>query len=327
MQEELNLLYTIDDDYIPLMSISLASFVYNNKNFKITVYIATEKDENTVNFKKLKDFYKDLNIKYLDTKDYDKYFDSLKLNKWGSSSYYIYWRYVAFDKLECDKVIYLDADILCLRQIEYPNLNGKASGCVIDSVHSIYNKLLKLDKDFCFFNTGTLFVDIKKWKEHRCTSKIIEGMKDNKSFIMADQDYYSYFLQDDIEILNPSYNYFVGYDYYGIDNSYAIYKLEDKKFYSKNELKKAKDNVIFYHCLDGVFGRPWAKGNFSPIKKEYEFYRNMACFNNYCSENKTSNIMKLEHSLEFLPSVLYNKIHSLAIERYIKTEVNKYSKN
>lgn len=321
MPKELNLLYTVDDAYIPLLSVSLASVVYNNKEADITIYIATDKDENTDNFKKLKAFYKDIKIKHLDCKEHDKTFDSLKLNKWGSKSYYIYWRYVALNKLECDKVIYLDADILCLKEIDFPKLNNKSSGCVIDSVHSIYNKLLNLDKDFCFFNTGTLFVDVNKWKKNDCTNKILNAMKSDKPFIMADQDYYSYALENDVEIIDPKYNYFVGYDYYGVDNTYDIYKLDDKKFYTKSELIKAKEDIVFYHCLDGVFKRPWTKGNFSPIKEKYEFYRKLACFNDFSSDGNVSLLMKIEHSLEILPSALYNKLHSLAIKRYIKNSI------
>lgn len=324
MQKELNILYTVDDSFLNELGVSLASLIKNNKDYKLNIYIATDKDENTDNFKRLKNFYNDINIIYLNCREYDETFKKLNLNKWGSNTYYLYWRYIAVNKINVDKLIYLDADILCLNKIEFPNLNNKATGCVVDSVHPFYNKLLNLDKDFCFFNTGTIFFDVKKWKENKCLDKMIALMKEDKPFIMADQDYYSYALQEDIEILDPKYNYFVGYDYYGINNSIKMYELDNKKFYSVDELVKASRDVVFYHCLDGVFGRPWSEGNFSPVKEKYEYYRSISPFPEFKNKFTLSEIMKVEHTLEFLPKPIYNKIHSLAIKTYIKKEIKKY---
>ena len=321
MQKKLKILFTVDDAYIPQIGASLTSFLKQNQEREVIVYIATEKDENTNNFKKLKKYYSSdkVIVKYLDCKKYDQTFEKLNLYKWGSKSYYVYWRLVAPEIIDGDYLLYLDADTICLGEFNEPNLYGKTVGCVIDSVHACYNYLLDFKEDFCFFNTGVMYIDLNKWKVTGATKKIIEKMRSvNIPFAMADQDYFSYAMQNEIQIIDPKYNYFVGYDYYGVDNSFSMYDLSKKKFYSIKEIKAARESVVFYHCLDGVFGRPWEEGNYSPIKKEYEQYRDQSAFPFYRKCKPKNAIYRVESMVEkILPRNMYNKIHNLMIKFYL----------
>lgn len=330
MKNDLNIIYTVDDSYIPQLGASITSVITNNKNRNICFYIATDLNQYTKNFLELKEYYSNNRIKivHIDCKEYDKYFNEARLDKWGSGSYYVYWRINAFDKMKCDFAWYLDADILCLKEISNPRIGNCVVGCVIDSVHSFYNKILKLEKDFCFFNTGTMFVDVKKWKSNNISSRILDVIKKcDKKFIMADQDYISFGISELICPISPKYNYFVGYDFYGINNSFKMYELDKKKFYTETEICESKKDVVFYHCLNGVFGRPWEVGNTSPIKNKYLEYRNQSFSPCFQKERKNFILFRIEKIMSHFPKKIYNKIHSIAIKIYIFLKVITHNPN
>lgn len=317
---KLNILYTCDDAYIPLTSISMASVIYNNPKSYITFYIATEK-ENGDNLNKLKDFYKDnknIEIKYLDCKKYDYLLKEKDFDRWGSNSYYVYWKLFAYDLLDCDYIWYLDSDILCLDEIVNPTCD-KVIGAVIDSAHACFNKLAGIPDNYYFYNTGALYINIQSWKDNNCLNKIVNYINNMKQKpLMCDMDILSSTLQADMEVINPKYNYYVGYDYYGVHNSFEMYSLDKKPFYKEEEIEEIKNNVTFYHCLGGVFGRPWEKNNESPIKDEFYKYRELSVWNNYEKQKNISMLFIVEKKLEFLPNRIYNKIHNFAMMAYLK---------
>ncbi len=319
--EHISVLYTCDNKFLPQTAVSIASVIENNKDSLITFYIATE-TENNEDFLKLKNFYKDNNkicIKYINTKQYDQFLEEHNFNKWGSKSFYAYWRLFAFDLLEEENVWYLDSDILCLNKIEKPNLNNKVLGACLDSAHADFNKIAHIDTNYYFYNTGVLYVDINKWKNNNVTRKILLYLKTTKyKPLMCTQDIISIVLQDEIELLNPKYNYLVGYDYYGVNNSFKMYSLNKKPFYSIEEIINSRKNAIFYHCLGGVFGRPWQEGNNSPIKNEYNKYQNLSCWKEYKTSFNPSTLFKIEKKMEFLPKPIYNLIHNVAQKIYLK---------
>jgi len=324
--ERLNILYTCDDAFMPLTGISIASVIDNNPDKEICFYIATEKDDQTENFKKLVDYYKDKNnilFKHLDCKKYDYLLKEKSLDRWGSNSYYVYWKLFAYDLINEDEIWYLDSDVICLREIDYPEIE-RSIGAVLDCAHAYFNRLAHIDENYYLFNTGSMYVDIQKWKENKCVEKVIEYINNMKyQPLLCDQDILAIALQDEIEVIDPKYDYLVGYDYYGVHNSFKMYLLDKKPFYKEEDIINSKDNIIFYHCLGGVFGRPWERNNESPIKKEFEKYTKLSVWPNYSTERNISTLFKIEHFLEILPKPIYNKIHNLAQKIYLK----KLSKN
>ena len=316
----INILYTCDDAYISLTSISMASVIYNNPKSYITFYIATENKDGE-NLNKLKDFYKDnknIEIRYLDCRKYDYLLKEKGFDRWGSNSYYVYWKLFAYDLLDCDYIWYLDSDVICLKKINNPNIS-KTIGGVIDSAHACFNKLAGIPEEYYFYNTGALYIDVNKWKNNDCINKVISYIENMaQKPLMCDMDILSVSFQNDMEVINPIYNYFAGYDYYGIHNSFKMYSLDKKPFYTEHDFNGARENTIFYHCLGGVFGRPWEKDNESPIQKEFNLFREISAWPAYEKATNNSLLFKIEKFLEILPDSLYNKIHNFAMKSYLK---------
>ena len=325
MKNKINILYTCDNAYLSLTSISIASVIYNNPDSYITFYIATE-NEDSDNYRKLVDFYtknKNIKFKYLDCKKYDSLLEEKKLDKWGSNSYYVYWKLFAYDLIDEDNIWYLDSDAICLNRIENPNID-KSIGCALDSAHACFNRYANIPEDYYLFNTGSLFVNIKEWKKNKCVNKVINYIStmQNKP-LLCDQDILAISLQEDIEVISTKYNYLIGYDYYGVNNIFEMYSLDKKPYYKQEEIIEAKKNIIFYHCLGGVFGRPWEENNNSPIKEEFEKYIAISAWPNYSTKRNQSLLFKVEKTLEFLPKGIYNKIHNFAMRKYVERLASK----
>jgi len=320
MKDKLSFLYTCDDAYLPLTSISMASVIKNNPEREICFYIATE-NENGENLKRLRDFYadnKDISIIYLDARAYDGLLASKGLDKWGSASFYVYWKLFAAELLDEDEVWYLDSDVLCLKEVDYPSID-KPIGAVLDSAHACFNKAAHIDERYYFFNTGSLYIDVRKWKKERCLDKVLDYIRNMEHLpLMCDQDILAISLQEQIEVIDPAYDYLVGYDYYGVHDSFEMYSLHKKPFYREEEVKDAKNRIVFYHCLGGVFGRPWQDGNTSPIREAFESYRKLSAWPDYRTEASSSLLFKIEKALEVLPKPLYNRVHNLAMRFYVK---------
>lgn len=320
MKNKINILYTCDNAYLSLTSISMASVIYNNPELYITFYIATEKEDDD-NFRKLKDFYKDNNkveIKYLNCKKYDYLLEEKGLDKWGSNSYYVYWKLFAYDFINEDNIWYLDSDVICLGKIDSPNIN-KPIGAGLDTAHACFNRVAHIPNDYYFFNTGSLFVDINKWKSSNCIEKVtsyITNMQHKP--LLCDQDILAISLQDEIDVISPRYDYLVNYDYYGINNLFEMYSLDQKPFYKKQEIIDSKNSIVFYHCLGGVFGRPWQENNFSPIKEDFDKYRQLSAWPDYKTNASMSLLFKIEKALEILPSSIYNRVHNFAMRKYVE---------
>ncbi len=318
--KQINILYTCDDAYLPLTGISIASVIENNRDSAITFYIATE-SKDSANLLKLRDFYREnsnISFHFIDCTIHDEILAGKGLDRWGSSSYYVYWKLYAYDLLECEKVWYLDSDVICLGSIDEPKISSTV-GAVLDSAHASFNKAAHIDEDYYFYNTGSLFVDVKKWKEKGCTKKVLDHIGNMKFMpLMCDQDLLASALQDEIEVIDPKYDYLAGYDYYGVHNSFEMYSLNRKPFYEEKQIEDAKGRIVFYHCLGGVFGRPWEEGNESPIRDSFQKYRSKSPWPDYHSARKVSTLFRIEKMLEILPKPVYNRVHNLAMRYYVK---------
>ena len=317
---KINILYTCDNAYLSLTSISMASVIQRNPNSCITFYIATEKEDDD-NFRRLKNFYSNnsnIEIKYVDCKKYDYLLEKNSLDTWGSPSYYVYWKLFAYDFIDEDEIWYLDSDVVCMDEISNPVIN-RSIGAVLDSAHAVFNKAAHIDENYYLFNTGSLYVNIKKWKQNNCVEKVIEYLKNMKyKPILCDQDILAIALQNDIEVIDPKFNYFVGYDYYGVHNSFKMYSLNSKPFYKEEEIENAKDKVMFYHFLGGVFGRPWEEGNEAPRKECFESAKKDSAWPEYAKHRSMSTLFKVEKTMEVLPKPIYNIVHNMAMRLYYK---------
>lgn len=169
---------------------------------------------------------------------------------------------------EVRKVLYLDVDMLVLRDIAElwnTNLNGQVMAAVQDMDNTMASgwvpipnyKELGIPGEAKYFNAGLLLIDPQKWREQDIPRKIIKFLNENvKHAKLIDQYGLNGVLYNQWLELNPLWNTFA---YLKKDNPYIIHFVEIKPIFKSYRGNPAYREE-FYRYL-----KQTAWHNFEPI--------------------------------------------------------------
>ena len=228
--------YGIDDMYARCVATSIASFCINNpqRNFYIHIISLNLSDKSKSMLEILaKQYNVSINL-YEVNEDffYGLYSDS-------QYTLPIYFRiFLPLLVQDADKIIYVDSDIICLKNAEEffnITLEKNIIAAVPDSeiMNNERNKILGL-KNHVYFNSGVLIISIKKWNENNIGERFIDALRSNvKKFQFPDQDALNYLLTKKIMYLDERYNY-----------------RDIEKYNEKN-----KDEIVLLHFA--AYPKPW----------------------------------------------------------------------
>ena len=272
----MNILFTLNNAFVPQAATCMCSIFENNKSMsEINIYliasnISIDNKQKLINFAER--YGRKVHLINLgeisDLIDFD--FDT---NGWSS----IVLARLFLDKLlpdDINRILYLDGDTLVLKDISNfynIDLGDKVLGmCPEPTVDKERRKFLALG-EVPYHNSGVLLIDLKRWRREEIGKKVIDFYKlhDGKLFA-PDQDALNGALNKDIATLSISYNYFNIYDTY----PYRILKQLSfpSDFISKNEFLEIKKSPSIIHYLGEE--RPWRKGNTHRFVKQYLDYQN-----------------------------------------------------
>lgn len=321
----MNFIYVVDDNYIPLVCVSIIS-ILNNNNSKVCIFNVITSEEETVNKKMLKSIQNEkCIINFYSSKELISKIKCYSIKPW-KGSYATYIKLLSFNLVNAETAWYVDADIICNGDIKLPVLEAdKTLAGVLDSGHSDYNDVIGIGKNCNYFNAGLFYIDIEKWKVKNLEKVILNYMENSTQYLYADQDVINLAINNEIQVLDPSYNWLANFDIYGIKGSFRIYELTKKEYYTVEQVSNAKNNVIFYHCIGAMTGRPWEEGNHHPYKKIFNKYLKETPWNNYdyIFKSKRSTLFRIQYLLyKVLPLNLYSVIHSSMNKKYIKKRKN-----
>ncbi|MGN1349282.1 MAG: glycosyltransferase family 8 protein, partial [Acutalibacteraceae bacterium] len=192
----MNILVTIDKNYLPPLKVMLVSMGESNKDVDvIDVYIAhsnlTEEDIRPL--VEATDCFKNIHIHSL--KVPDRFFaDTPVIERLPKESFY---RLIAFAILPetVERCIYIDPDTYILRSLK-PLYDTDMGDCFIGAgshTYSYIEKLnhvrLKMGKDSKYINSGIMLMDLKKMREHTSVEEIMQYLDENiQKLFLGDQD-------------------------------------------------------------------------------------------------------------------------------------------
>ncbi len=212
--ETINILCATDKNFVPYCGIMLTSLFENNKDEHIVVYLLvddTVKEQDKSKYLFLAEQYKQsIQIIQVDASTFEKY--PVYNKQWTNS---IYYRLLAAELLpdSVDKIIYLDADIIVTRSIREMwkiDIKKYALGVVQDiwaPNQQVYDRL-GLENDKCYFNSGSMILNLKYWRVHDLSKKYMTYIKDNfEKLWFNDQDTLNGVLFDQKLMLPVTYNF------------------------------------------------------------------------------------------------------------------------
>lgn len=291
----MNIVLASDDNYVPLLTVSIVSFLENNhKDFdEINVFILNDGITDQ-NIKMIKDSLTkyDCNISFIKTKNIENLNSKIvSLERDNIASFTTYSRLFIGSLIpdNIDKIIYLDCDILIvdsIKQLWDEDISDYYCAAVLDCCNTTIKEMLGISEEDKYINAGVLYINLKKWREDNVEDKFIEFIMNNQNrFYQHDQGIINNTFKNKIKILSPRYN-LQGYFQYMSYKVSKKFSCIDNEYYSKEIMDDARKNPIFLHFCAGDFFRPWQNEN-HPYANLYKYYAKLANFESVI--NYTSN--------------------------------------
>lgn len=290
----MNILYTIDKNYIDIMLASIYSLVQNSDFDDITFHIVTL-NFNSEDFDKIKrvlECFTNVNVNFYKLEDYP--IDEYNIPSWRGSQIAnarLIFPNIINDLYNIDNLLYIDSDTIIRNDIsdivEYSN--SAVSACKEDStLKSYYVNKLSLDK---YFNSGVIYFNLDKWEKLDVEYRLKDIMNcNNLDITYPDQDLFNIMFSNDISIMPNRYNISV--------YPFLFNDIERKLFYNPkyrqmgyNEIMKEKSRARILHSY-GLFNiKPWCNTDINPFSKEFMMY--MRDFNESYTKKELSTLKKI----------------------------------
>ena len=325
MINKLNVLYQFNEKYVPYAGVSLTSLLENNKEVeKLTIYILPEgiSDDSEKILRKLAESYH-REIMFVDTEQLIGEMQSIGINKYRDS-YATNMKMFAplYMDEAVERLLYIDSDTIIngsIAELTDIDMHGKPIAMVLDSLCSKHKLQVGHTKEDLYFNGGIVLFDIKKWKEMKCTERIIEHAKNVRAHYMApDQDLLNVVLKGEIFRLNVEYNLqpiHFAYDY----NLYYKW-FGQPNYYTSYEIQKAIEKPKILHTFRFLGGFPWHTGTLHPQTSYFDQYLKKSLWSDYVKEpsERNSLIFKIERWLyRHLPKKIFIVIFKIYYELFL----------
>lgn len=275
---EVNILYTVNNDFMPQLAAGICSICENNK------------DANHVDFYVFGDGIASDNKEILSrfVAGYGRHIHFIDIDgSMVAASFGVdtgAWNGIVMARLliarllpqDIDKVLYLDGDTIVRGSLLDLWDNNPAEGVLSMVMEPTASRLRRKElgiEQFPYFNAGVLLVDLKKWRENDAETRILDYCTKNGSCLFAnDQDAINVVLSEEIDAIPPKYNASNVFSYY----PYSFLHRLMPQFSSEKEYMDAREDPVIVHYLGEE--RPWRKGNTHVYRREYSKYLSMTPF-------------------------------------------------
>ncbi|BEV16888.1 UDP-glucose--(glucosyl) LPS alpha 1,3-glucosyltransferase WaaO [Herbaspirillum sp. DW155] len=215
--DSFHIVFCVDDRYFRCMGATIASILEHNplRHFTFHVLATKVSDDNRRLFEGLAQRPGvRCHVHLLDAGLFDRF------EQYTRSSYYssaIFARLVIPDLLKSytDRVLYLDADILCVGSIDALDaldLTQDIVAVVPDAIATTQRRVAALQlKHGRYFNSGMLFINIARWLEAGISQQTISAiLQQGERFRFPDQDALNVVLDGRARYIDIRWNYLYG---------------------------------------------------------------------------------------------------------------------
>ena len=265
-QNNLNVVYAADDNFIPVMGVSIVSLLKNNRdisNINVTILATNVSELNKQKVNDLFNKYDRLLPRWIDATNIEDTLGQKVNQDRGSVSQYA--RIFLNDIFgeEVDRVLYLDCDTLIvdsIRNLWNIDLQGNTIAALKDSFSKYYRKNISLDQNDIMFNSGVMLIDMDKWRQNKVEEKVLNFIKEkNGNVQQGDQGVLNAVLSKQTLPISPSYNFATVFTDLSYDQMVKYRK--PVSFYSEDEIIEAQRDLHIIHYTSHFFSpRPWQEG-------------------------------------------------------------------
>ncbi len=322
---KLNVLYQFNEKYVPYAGVSITSLLENNKKAKeISIYILGEDilDVSKEIFRKLAEQY-ERQIYFVDTKELVYEMKKAGINDYrGSYATNMKMFAPLYITNTVERLLYIDSDTIITDALETLfscEMNGKPIAMVLDSLCAKHKLQVGHKTDDLYFNGGVILFDIQKWKELKCTERIVDHAKNVRAHYMApDQDLINVVLKNEICKLDIGYNLQPIHIAYPPELYFRFFG--QPNYYNEKEIKYALENPKIMHTFRFLGEFPWHKGAQHPQAEWFDYYLKKSLWKDYVKipSEKDNAIFKIERWMyKKLPRSIFIVIFKLYYEYFL----------
>ncbi len=285
----MNILVTVDSNYIRPLKIMLTSFFdYHKAENKIYLFYNNVKQSELEEVDKL---VKEHGSVFVPIKMEEDLFSGVPVFRYFTKE--MYYRILAAKILPQEKrVLYLDPDILIRGSIEHiyeidleGNLLAGVEDYAIKTLLSAHKADLGFSPEEQYINSGVLLMDLEAIRETFHEEDIYQIIEETGEFLhYPDQDIINLLFRGKIKILDRCYNYNTGY---GSDKEMLKYML--------GGFIKEKKYPVVVHYMGAT--KPWNPKYCGKFGKEYRKYFKVYLDPNVDTEWKKRHLLVLKHIL------------------------------
>ena len=209
--------FCVDNHYFRSMGATILSIIENNPGLHLTIHVLSfsVSEEHRARLLQLEEKYPVKTYIHLVSPNLFSQFSHFIASTYYSPA--IFSRLAIPDLLKdyTDQVLYLDADILCTGKIDelmaLP-IHETVAFVVPDADVTTYRRATALKlKEFKYFNSGVLYINIKKWQALQITAQTIQALLNaGNDFRFPDQDALNIALADHATHIPIRWNYLYG---------------------------------------------------------------------------------------------------------------------
>jgi lipopolysaccharide biosynthesis glycosyltransferase len=212
MKKSLNVIFTIDKNFIQHFTVSLVSLFENNKDIDLTIFVINDLNDlrplkNVSDFIKT-NYNKELHFLQLENSVFDHY----KVNSQYTKATYYRLLITEIVPEYVEKALFLDADtvvagsLLELAKHEF----GQEYILAVEDAEPELNTKRIVDLGYPakkYFNAGVMLINLKAWRADNLAS-VLMGLADQYMSHLKwyDQDVLNICLYDRWQMINPKYN-------------------------------------------------------------------------------------------------------------------------
>ncbi len=208
--------FGVDEHYIKGMGVTILSLIKNNPNIHFMFHVFY----NSITPEDLGRLNQLVNENCMTVHLYQINQETFKnFPTFAQFTNAIYNRLLVVNKLKdiADKVLYLDADIVCLADISelfHLNMGDNIVAAVKDAEHAVMKQIKKLNfTNDGYFNSGVIYIDINKWHDNQISEKALKLIVENyDKFTFPDQDALNIVLDNHILFIDQKWNYLFDLD-------------------------------------------------------------------------------------------------------------------
>lgn len=247
-QAPFHIAFGVDTHYFRGMGVTIASILENNPglNFVFHVFAFVVSDDNRKRLRQIQDRHAvTINIHIIDRTVFGEYANFPSFAQYSAA---IFTRLLIPSALQgvTEKVLYLDADILCVGSID-DLISMDLSEAIVALVHdnneeAVRNQCARLSlREKRYFNSGVLYINIGAWIANNITQTVMHTLlQSNQRFMFPDQDALNIVLDGRAEFIDERWNF-----QYNLDN---CLKAGDSRMIPV-------DDAVFIHFTGRI--KPW----------------------------------------------------------------------